>query len=122
MRNINLNNLTNNDLIDHAALSLAFKQYLINTLEYDEFDADLIVENDFENPYDAPFIFQEFEGPYSVDGKKYEVYSCHTDLRGLVMFYSSHVAPFEFYMFIDKDDLIDNRVGTYSNARKLYLL
>lgn len=61
MREVDLDNLTGKDLIDHAAISEAFKKYLMEVLEYDEGEADFVVSTDFENPYNTPFIMQDFD-------------------------------------------------------------
>jgi len=122
MRNINLDKVTISDLIDHEGISRAFKAYLTDILGYDEDEADFVVENDFENPYDTQYIFQDFEGNYVVDGKNYEVMLCHTDFSVMGMYHLCGLEPFEFYMYIDKEDLGDHTVGSYSKARKLYLV
>jgi hypothetical protein len=110
MRDINLNNLTRKDLMDHDAISEAFKKYLMDVL------------GDFENPYDTPFILQDYEGDYTVDGKEYEVRSCHTDFCYCGLFHLADKEPFEFYMFFDRETMSDNTVGSYQNATKLYLI
>lgn len=122
MRKINLNKLTTKDLLDHDAIAEAFKKYLMEVLEYDEDDADFVVRNDFENPYDTPFILQDYEGDYTVDGKKYLVYFCYTEFRMCGLFRLANKEPFEFYMFFDRETLPDNTVGSYQNATKLYLI
>ncbi len=121
MREINLENLSGEDLIDHAAISEAFKKYLMEVLEYDESEADFVVSSDFENPYDTPYIVQEYEGVYTVDGREYEVYSCRTDFCACGLWHLAELPPFEFYMFLDCETMPDNTVGSYRNAMKLYL-
>ena len=87
-----------------------------------EDEADFVVKCDFENPYDTPFILQDYEGDYIVDGKEYEVRSCHTDFCYCGLFHLADKEPFEFYMFFDRETMSDNTVGSYQNATKLYLI
>lgn len=122
MREINLDNITGNDLIDYEGIARAFKKYLMDILEYDEDEADYIIKTDFSDPYDTPYILQDYEGIYTVDGKEYEVVSCHTDFCYVGMFEYAELEPFEFYMFFDKETLPDHMVISYRNARKMFII
>ena len=122
MREIDLDALTGSDLIDHASISKAFKKYLMDVLEYDEGEANFVVTTDFENPYNTPFIMQDYEGEFTVDGKNYEVRSCRTDFCACGLYHLAEVPPFEFYMFFDLATLPDATVGSYEKAKKMYLL
>lgn len=122
MRKVDLDNLNGKDLIDHAGIAEAFKSYLMNVLEYDEGEADFVVSTDFENPYDTPFIMQDYEGKYTVDGKDYEVRSCRTDFCACGLWHLAEKPPFEFYMFFDLETLPDTTVGAYQKSRKMYLI
>ena len=122
MRNVDLNNLTRKDLMDHDAISEAFKKYLMDVLGYFEDEADFVVKCDFENPYNTPYILQDYEGEYTVEGKNYKVYLCHTDFCYCGLFQHADKKPFKFYMFFDIETLPDNTVGSYQNATKLYLI
>ena len=122
MREIDLDKITGKDLIDHATLSDAFKKYLMEVLGYDEGEAAFVVAADFENPYDTPFIAQDYEGTYSVDGKEYEVRSCRTDFCACGLWHLVEMPPFEFYMFFDLETLPDTTVGSYQRSRKMYLI
>ena len=75
-----------------------------------------------ENPYDAPFVLQEYEGNFTIDGIEYEVRACHTDFCYCGLFYLSDVQPFEFYMLFDTSTMSDGTVGGYSSATKKYLI
>ncbi len=121
MRKVNLNRITGKDLVDHAGIAEAFKKYLMNVFEYDETDADIVVSGDFENPYDTPYIIQDYEGKYTVDGKEYEVMSCRTDFCACGLWHLAEKPPFKFYMFIDLETLPDRTVGSYKASRKMYL-
>ena len=122
MRNVDLNNLSGKDLLDHDAISKAFKKYLMDVLGYDEGAADFVVKCDFETPYNAPFVLQDYEGDYTVDGKKYSVRFCYTEFRACGLFHLAEKEPFEFYTLFDLETLPDNTVGSYQNAKKLYLI
>ena len=121
MRNIDLEKITSSDLIDHAILSKAFKNYLMEVLEYSEYEADFVIASDFGLPYDTPFIMQDYEGRFVVDGKDYEVRMCRTDFCACGMFHLAELPPFEFYMFFDLDTMPDTTVGSYRKAKTLYL-
>jgi hypothetical protein len=122
MRDIDFGNLTSKDLIDHAALSEAFKKYLIEVLGYDEGEANFVISADFENPYDTSYITQDYEGEYAVDGKDYEVRSCQTDFCAVGLWNLAELSPFEFYMFFDLETMPDTTIGSYRKAKKLYLI
>ena len=122
MREIDLVNLSAKDLIDHAAISEAFKKYLIEVLEYDEGEANFVVSTDFENPYNTPFITQDCEGKFTVGGKAYEVRSCRTDFCACGLWQLAELPPFEFYMFFDLETMPDRTVGSYQKSRKMYLI
>lgn len=121
MREINLDNVTEKDLLSYEAIAAAFKKYLMEVLFYDEAEADFVVSTDFDNPYDTPFIMQDYEGQYAIGGKEYEVRSCHTDFGAVGLFHLAFEPQFEFYMLFDLETLPDNSVGSYLNAQKLYL-
>lgn len=121
MKEMDLDSITRKDLIDHAAIADAFKDYLIEVLEYDEAEADFVISSDFSDPYNAPFIMQDYEGKYTIDSKTYEVRSCYTDFCAYGLWHLAEYPPFEFYMFIDLETLPDTTVGSYKNAQKLYL-
>ena len=122
MKEIDLNNIKSEDLVDYSILSEAFKNYLMNVLGYDESEAKFVVSADFENPYDTPYIMQEYAGECCVGEKEYLVRFCYTDFRVCGLFHLEEFPPFEFYMFIDLETLPDNTVGSYMNAEKLYLV
>ena len=122
MREIDFDSIRTEDLLDHAAISEEFKKYLMEELYYDEGEADFVVAADFSNPYDTPFIMQDFVGCYDFDGKEYEVRYCYTDFCACGLFHLADVCKFEFYMLFDSETLPDNTVGSYQNAKKLYLV
>ena len=122
MREIDLDTVTAEELLDHAAIAQEFKKYLMDVIGYDDGDADFVTRTDFANPYDTPFIEQDFEGEYTIDGKEYEVRSCKTNFMMVGLFHLADVEPFEFYMLFDKETLPDNGVRTYQKAEKKYII
>lgn len=122
MREIALDQITGKDLIDYASLAQAFKQYLMDVLDYSEREANFVVLADFNNPYDSPLIMQDYEGNYIVDGKEYKIYKCHTNFCSVGLFHLANIKPFEFYMFFDLETLPNNTVGSHRSARKMYLI
>ena len=121
MKTIDFDNIKACDLTDGDGLLEAYKTYLQEVLEYSEFEAE-IAATDMENPYDAPFVLQEYEGNFTIDGIEYEVRACHTDFCYCGLFYLSDVQPFEFYMLFDTSTMSDGTVGGYSSETKKYLI
>lgn len=122
MRAIDFDNIAGKDLIDYDGISSAYKKYLIDVMGYEEDEANFVINMDFSNPYDTPYIIQDYEGVYKVDGKEYEVRSCYTDFTCVGIFDYAEIEPFVFYMLIDKETLTDSMISTYRNARKMYLI
>ena len=104
MREINFDNVEEKDLFDYEAIAGAFKKYLMEVFFYN-----------------TPFIVQDYEGQYTIGGKKYEVRLCRTDFCIVGLFHLAYEPQFEFYMLFDLETLPDNSVGSYQNARKMYL-
>lgn len=121
MKKIDLDNLTNNDLINGEELIEAYKQYLRDELFYDEFEVQMASE-DLKNPYETPYIVQEYEGDYEVEGIKYSVRSCETNFCICGLFHLADATPFKFYMLFDKSTMSGTTVGDYMDARKMYIL
>lgn len=121
MKEISLNDLKREDLVSGEQLVQAYKEYLKAELGYDEFEAEFASE-DMKNPYDTPYILQEYEGDYDVDGVWYEIRKCETNFCYCGMFHLSGVKPFEFYMLFDKSTMDGDTVGDYSAAKKMFVL
>lgn len=117
---IDLNKVQSTDFIDTDALVEAFKKYTMAELGYDEFGAE-IAASDMKDPYNAPYIVQEYEGDYTIGGKAYSVRECKTDFMRCGLYELANVTPFEFYMLIDLDTLENQTVGAYTKAKKLYI-
>jgi len=122
MKEYDIDLITANDLVDYDTLVQAFKEYLMDVLEYDEDEADFVIEADFENPYDTPFISQEYEGDITVEGIDYEVRFCETDFCSCGLFHLADLPSFAFYMLFDQVSMKDQTVGSYQAAKKKYVI
>lgn len=117
----NINDIKKEDLVSHEKLVEAFKAYLKREFFYDESEAS-IAASDLDNPYDTPYIMQDYEGIVTVDGVDYEVRSCYTDFCACGLFHLTDAPAFKFYMLFDQSTLSDSTVGAYQKARKVYVL
>ena len=108
-------------LVEHETLIEAFKDYLMREFDYDEEDAT-IASDDLQDPYNTPYILEDFQGRISIDGIDYEVRFCHTDFNYCGLFHMANAAPFEFYMLIDCSTLHGQTIGDYMKARKIYVI
>ena len=120
MKQVKFSNIIESDLKDTDYLIKSFKKYAIKELEYDEFGAE-IAASDMQDPYNTPYIKQDYYGDVEICGKKYEVRLCSTNFMMCGLFELADKAPFEFYMLIDIDSLEDRTVGSYTKANKKYI-
>lgn len=109
------------DLLDVDELAQAFKEYCMKRLDYDEFEAE-IAASDMKDPYNTPYIMQEYEGPYYDGDIEYSVRNCWTDFSRCGLWELSDKKKFKFYMYIDKSSMPDETVGSYTRARKKYFV
>ena len=121
MRQINYDELTSKDLLDVAVLLEAYKKYLKEVLEYDDFEATFVA-SEMENPYNVPYVIQEHVIDCEIDGVEYSVRQCKTDFCQCGMFHLVDKEPFEFLMFFNNEDIENGTVGEYSKARKKYII
>ena len=75
---IDADEISTENLIDREELVEAFKSYLMENLYYSKSEAELAA-SDFEDPYETPYIYQEYESTIVLDGIKYEVRYCKTN-------------------------------------------
>ena len=122
MKEIDFNTLSENDLTDYDGIAAAFRKYLRKTMRYTVEEANFVVSTDFENPYNTPFVSQDFCCKCNIDGKQYEVRYCHTDFCMCGLYHLAEKPSFEFYMLIDLDTLPDKSVRSYQNANKMYIV
>lgn len=113
--------LTEDELIDVDALVHAFEVYLIENRGYSKGEAE-IAASDMRDPYNAPYIYQEYEGDLHFDAVKYQVRYCKTNFMMCGLFELADLEPFEFYMLIDTTSMPDETVGSYTRAPKKYYL
>ena len=121
MREINLKEVVVTDLLEGMTLVEEFQNYCQKVLGYNYLDAKIASE-DMKNPYDTPYVLQDYYGIANVEGTEYEVRFCYTDFACCGMFHLSDVEPFEFYMFIDCSTMQNKTVGEYRKAHKKYIL
>ena len=112
---------TAEDLIDIDALVEAYKKYLMTVRGYDAVDA-AIAATDMQNPYDCPYVLQDYNGDYTIDGVEYEVRECRVDMTVCGFYYLAGIPKFRFFMLLMMEDLADRKVSTYCDARKKYVL
>ena len=113
--------LTENDLVDEAGLVKAFEDYLKQELGYDDLEAALAAV-DMEEAYTIPYVLQEYIDTDVIGGTTYEARYCHTDFCQCGFFHLANVTPFEFYMLFDVSTMEDKTVGSYSQAKKKYIV
>ena len=121
LKDINLDELKKEDLKELPALIQAFKSYVKIELGYEDWEADVAAE-DMEDPYNAPYIMQDYEGDITVDGVKYEVRYCYTDFCACGLFHLAGVTPFTFYMLFDKSTMKSRSTAAYTKARKAFVI
>ena len=120
MRDIKLTETKFEDFKTNEELLDQYKEYLQDELGYSGWEVEMAA-SDLVNPYTAPYIVQEYDDNYDIDGIDYEVRYCHTDFRRCGLFHLADKKPFEFIMCIDTTTLEDKTVGSYSAAKKYYL-
>ena len=64
---IDADEISTENLIDREELVDAFKSYLMENLYYSKSEAELAA-SDFEDPYETPYIYQEYESTIVLDG------------------------------------------------------
>ena len=121
MRDIDLNSVKPEDLVDVEGLKSAFVQYARKVLKLGKFDAEMAAM-DFNNPYNTQYVIQDYEGDYEIGDATYEIRHCRTDFNYCGMFEWSSKKPFEFYMLFDKETLPDNKVQSYIESKKMFIV
>ena len=114
-------NIAISDLLDIEGLQDAFKEYAMDTLDYNEDEAEFVARG-LKDAYDTPYIFFDIYDDVLVDGTKHYVYKCKTDFYSCGLFELMDKPAFEFYMLLDASDLADETVGSYKAAKKMYAL
>lgn len=121
LEHLNLWELKESDFVDERELVHAFEEYLKRELGYDDLEAALAAV-DMEEPYNVPYVLQDYFDTLEVGDKTYEVRYCHTDFCYCGMFHLAGVTPFEFYMLFDTSTMEDQTVGSYSRAKKKFVV
>ena len=120
MREIILADIKFEDLKSNEDLLNEYREYLRSELGYEGWEIEMAA-SDLVNPYTAPYIVQEYDDNYIIDGINYEVRYCHTDFKRCGLFHLADKKPFEFIMYIDTSTMKNKTVGSYSAAKKYYL-
>lgn len=121
-RRVNLNRVSEKRLKGKEELAAAFRDYLMETVGYSEKDAEFIAYGEFSEPYDVPYVRQEYEGKYVIGEHEYEVRYCETDFCACGLWHLSELPKFKFYMLFDLDTLPDHTGNSYLNARRRYIV
>ena len=121
MKELDFATLTEENLVDLNALIDAFKAYVKQELGYDDIEAQIAAE-DMENPYDAPYIMQDYVDTVTISGVRYEVRYCYTDYCACGLFHLADAKPFSFYMLFDESTLKSNSVRAYKKAKKMFIV
>lgn len=109
-------------LLTEEEIRTKFGEYLMKYHWLDEEDVK-IATYDFPDTYRNPYLITEYECETIIDGKKYEVYSCHTDFCMFETFDNS-VKPFKFniYYYFEDEKSGARLVKEYMEAPKMYEL
>ena len=107
------------ELITVEELVQEFKNYCMKNLGYDKYEAE-IAASDMKDPYNTPYIMQEYEGPYYDGDVEYEVRDCWTDFLRCGLWDLADVKKFRFYMYINTSEMPDETVGSYTKASKKF--
>ena len=116
-----LEDLKETDLVGEEGLIHAFEEYLKRELGYDDLEAALAAV-DMDEPYNVPYVLQEYIDTVEIGGHTYEGRYCHTDFCRCGLFHLADVTPFEFYMLFDTDTMEDQTVGSYDQAKKKFVV
>lgn len=93
-----------------------FAKHLINYKDYSEDEAKLAV-SDFPDPYNLPYMTEEYLGRETVDGIEYEKCISSADLARCGF---GDIPVFRYYTLYATEDVADHLVGSYMTARKLF--
>ena len=109
------------ELVELDAFIEAFKDHMRREAGYGDWELSMLT-CDLKDPYNTPYIMQDFLDNRVIDGVEYEVRRCYTNFAVCGLFHLMNVAPFKFYMLIDCSTLENGTVGAYSKARKMYVI
>ena len=94
----------------------AFAQHLRKYRGYSDVEAAMAVA-DFPDPYNLPYLEEEFISDEEIDDKEYEKYASVANLQLCGI---DDVPVFKFYTYYNADDVASHKVEAYMRARKLY--
>ncbi len=102
--------------LDVDGIKRAFADHLIKYRDYSESEA-VIAVSDFPNPYELPYLDEEFICEEEIDGIEYNKYASVTNLWKCGIY---DMPTFRFYTYYATEDIPNHKVGEYISARKLY--
>jgi hypothetical protein len=102
--------------LDTNGIRNAFAKHLIEHRGYTK-DEAAMATFDFPDPYNLPYLCEEYVGEEMIDGINYEKDACYTELWRCGI---SDVPMFRFYTYYAIDDIPNHQVGEYMEARKIY--
>ena len=102
--------------LDKQGIKDAFAAHLKRYRGYSEEEAEIAV-SDFPNPYELPYLFEDYIDDVTIEGNEYEMRASYTLLWQCGIF---DVPMFCFYTYYLSEDIPNNKVGEYMNARKLF--
>ena len=102
--------------LDTKGIKNAFAAHLIKYRGYTKDEAEMAV-SDFPDSYSLPYLYEDYIDDVTIDGKEYEMRASYTMLWECGIL---GVPMFRFYTYYLSEDIPNNTVGEYVNARKLF--
>ncbi len=102
--------------LDEKGIREAFAKHLMKHRGYSEEEAALAV-SDFPDPYNLPYLCEEYIGEETIDGVEYEKCASMTAFWRCGM---SGMPEFRFYTYYAIKDIPNHFVQEYMAAKKLY--
>jgi hypothetical protein len=102
--------------LDNEGIRKAFAKHLIKHRGYTKEEAAMATF-DFPDPYNNPYLCEEYICEETIDGVEYEKNACYTELWKCGI---TDVPMFRFYTYYAIEDIPNHQVGEYMEARKIY--
>ena len=104
------------EFLDIQGVRDAFAAHMMAYRGYSKEEAE-IAASDFPDRYNLPYLYEDYIGDETINGKDYEKNASYTLLQMCGIF---DVPMFRFYTYYLVEDLPNHSVGEYMNARKLF--
>ncbi len=102
--------------LDVNGIKEAFAKHLMKYRGYDEEEAKMAV-SDFPNPYQLPYLFEDYIEMTEIDGVEYEKRASKCDFRPCGVF---DLEEFHYYTYYKAEDIQNSLVMEYLSADKLF--